>query len=292
MMTDPSTEQPVTIRKKRLSRKEQKARKKQRKGQEPHDKQRVDKAKPREEETVSSSAASGTASKTTEQPKKLSVDPSAFVAEPLQDDIPYVPTPIPDLDSSDRKPYNDKTLGKWFPKARVVKSRPSKTDNCTILLFYQYKSPVHWKEQQVKRLMLYLESVAEARPHVGGRLRVAPEGINATLSCGDSDKCNGRTILEHFCKDLQQFDDIFLETDYKYLPAKADRHFKDLKILPVQELVFYGLQESQAPLQSTGVHLEAEDFHEMLQDTSKETVVIDVRNNYEAALGKQDTGIG
>jgi predicted sulfurtransferase len=135
--------------------------------------------------------------------------------------------------------------------------------------------------------MHYLEQIAEARPYIGGRLRVAPEGINATLSCGDSEECNSRTILDHFCKDLQQFDDIFLETDFKYLPAKADRHFKDLKILPVQELVFYGLQERQAPLQETGVHLEAKDFHEILQDTSKETVVVDVRNHYEAALGKE-----
>ena len=45
--------------------------------------------------------------------------------------------------------------------------------------------------------------------------------------------------------------------------------------------MFYGLQEAQAPLGETGVHLDAKDFHEMLHDKSKETVVIDVRNHYE-----------
>ena len=297
-------------RKRRLSRKEQKALKKQRKLQEvkeelpstsitttpDNSKVQGDKKKKKKKKKKKTSNKEPTE----KNPPK---DGSAWVAQPFQEDVPYVATPLPgdksdpstnenDKDSKDKQqlPKHDKALGRWFPKARVMKSKASTTDLCTILLFYQYKSPVVWTQQQVHKLIQYLQNVAEARPFLGGRLRVAPEGINATLSAGDDapNGVNSRTILEHFTKDLQHFDKVFCETDYKYIPAKADRHFKDLKILPVQELVFYGLDEREAPLAAGGVHLDATDFHNMLADTSKETVVIDVRNHYEAALGRFD----
>ncbi|CAB9512056.1 UPF0176 protein [Seminavis robusta] len=265
---------------KKLSKKERKALKKALK----KEKQRKEKADSNNPQPAKDNSKNQTKEET-------SVD--AWKTSPLQTDIPYVPTPLPDADDDNHRSTNNsnkkKTLGKWFPNASVVKSQRSDSDDCTILLFYQYKSPVVWPERKVAELIKYLHAVAEARPLLGGRLRVAPEGINATLSCGDApDGTNGRTILEHFTKDLQQFDPVFHETDFKYLPAKADRHFKDLKILPVKELVFYGLQEAAAPIGETGVHLDAKDFHEMLQDTSKETVVVDVRNHYEAALGRFD----
>jgi len=258
-------------RKKRLSRKEQKARKKQRKEQ--------------EQQLVKQAPSPDTSATATASPWK---------AQDAQNDRLYVPTPIPGTEQhhqrfQKKEKQTGKPLGKWFPKAKVMKSQPSASEDCTILLFYQYKSPVTWSETRTQQLMRYLEAIFEARPTLGGRLRVAPEGVNATLSAGDSpDGTTGRTILEHFTKDLAQFDAIFEETDFKYIPAKADRHFKDLKILPVQELVYYGLQEQQAPLTATGVHLDPRDFHEMLHDNSQETVVIDVRNHYEAALGRFD----
>lgn len=247
-----------------------------------------------------------TAEASVEAPSSKATTKTAATVDPwkpqdLQEDIPYVPTPLPAEDAHQKEPgkhntskynknNNQKTLGKWFPKARVMKSKSSATNNCTILLFYQYKSPDVWGDAKVATLIRYLQSMFEHhRGMLGGRLRVAPEGINATLSCGDApDGTNGRTILEHFTRDLQQFDAAFEETDFKFLPAQADRHFKDLKILPVQELVFYGFQQQSAPLSETGVHLAAQEFHNMLGDTSKETVVIDVRNHYEAALGRFD----
>ena len=330
-------------RKKRLSRKEQKARKKQRINleqvdqhkQQPlkkevilqnnennHDESKDKKSKKKKNKkkknkknkddsknqkdddethkTTEASAEVPDAATTTTKAAASKVDP--WKPQDLQEDIPYIPTPLPTEDALQKEPgkhntskYNksnhQKTLGKWFPKARVVKSKPSATNHCTILLFYQYKSPVVWSDPKVATLIRYLQSIFEHRHGgmLGGRLRVAPEGINATLSCGDApDGTNGRTILEHFTRDLQQFDAIFDETDFKFLPARADRHFKDLKILPVQELVFYGFQQQSAPLSETGVHLPAQEFHNMLGDTSKETVVIDVRNHYEAALGRFD----
>jgi predicted sulfurtransferase len=55
----------------------------------------------------------------------------------------------------------------------------------------------------------------------------------------------------------------------------------------VTELVHYGLDNSKAPPQLgqyQGTHLEPRDYHEML--AADNTVVIDVRNHYEAAIGR------
>jgi predicted sulfurtransferase len=60
----------------------------------------------------------------------------------------------------------------------------------------------------------------------------------------------------------------------------------------VEELVGYGLAGEKAPEigTKTSVHLEADEYHAMMTDTKTaetglETVIIDVRNAYESAIG-------
>lgn len=191
-----------------------------------------------------------------------------------------------------------KDLGKWFPTAKIIKPNQKGSNNkgnqdsnsCSILLFYQYASP-QWPKDKVDLLISYLVRVGEARG-LGGRIRVATEGVNATISCvgksnsGDSDQRHGCENIRHFAEDLRRFDPVvFAKTDFKYLDhLPVDRHFKDFKILPVQELVFYGIQEKDAPLSNGGVHLPPKEYHEKLGN--KGCVVIDVRNHYEAAIGR------
>jgi predicted sulfurtransferase len=88
--------------------------------------------------------------------------------------------------------------------------------------------------------------------------------------------------------DLQQFDPkAFAKTDFKFVDQlQIDRHFKEVKLLPVQELVFYGISSKEAPLDKGGIHLEPNEYHEMLKQEN--AVVIDVRNHYEAAIGRFD----
>eukprot|EP00429_Kryptoperidinium_foliaceum_P004845 CAMPEP_0176015180 /NCGR_PEP_ID=MMETSP0120_2-20121206/7204_1 /TAXON_ID=160619 /ORGANISM="Kryptoperidinium foliaceum, Strain CCMP 1326" /LENGTH=266 /DNA_ID=CAMNT_0017348141 /DNA_START=56 /DNA_END=858 /DNA_ORIENTATION=+ len=105
--------------------------------------------------------------------------------------------------------------------------------------------------------------------------------------------------LRHFAQDLKNFDPVvFASTDFKYYidDLPADRHFKELRIIPVQELVFYDIKEDEAPLQpgvtesntgeSGGVHLDAKEYHEMLKKDN--AVVIDVRNQYETIIWRFD----
>jgi predicted sulfurtransferase len=236
-----------------------------------------------------------------------------------------------------------RTLGKWFPNAIVMKTISYtntgqlisnmrsqreqqrnqwkeedlivKDPRSSLVLFYQYTTSDNddnhngnrdkWDRRQLQLLITYVSTIARHR-NIGGRIRVAPEGVNATLSAVDTQKYTAEATLRHLAEDLRRFDQrVFSRTDFKFLDdLPADRHFKEFKILPVQELVFYDIGEDDAPLNINnrknvaeinskiahgsggGIHLDAKEYHEMLQKDN--TVVIDVRNNYETILGRFD----
>jgi len=238
-----------------------------------------------------------------------------------------------DDNNNNNNDNNSKSLGRWFPKASVIKSsvcysndylakiakaRKSRMrkeekydddedENATeeeepkssLVLFYQYVSPP-WSPAKVTALLSYLAAIAGHRTHIGGRIRVSSEGVNATVSAASSSSSSdggGRpasfraaAALRHFAEDLRRFDPrSFAPTDFKYVDGlSADRHFKELKLIPVKELVFYGMREDDVAVvageKGGGVHLDPRDYHEMLK--RDDAVVIDVRNHYEAAIGR------
>lgn len=265
------------LRKKRLSRREQKARKKRKavaKGDEP----------PPTHDDATRHPAPETAIKV-----------AAQVDEPdNEDDSNYVPTPHPS--GPHKSQQSAKSLGKWFPKAVVLKALapPSAQHKASIVLFYQYVNPT-WPESYLSTFISYLCQIAEHRC-LGGRIRVAREGVNATLSSRDTDTNTARQTLRHFARDLQGYHAVFESTDFKFIDDLAgDRHFKDFKVFPVQELVFYGLPSDKAVgndemnslgSMQGGIHLSAQEFHQKLTDPN--TVVVDVRNHYESMLGRFD----
>jgi hypothetical protein len=271
----------------------------------------------------------------------------------------YTPVDIPKKTSSDFLTVNNnksssntnndtiadeggcRTLGKWFPNAIFIKSSINYTNTgklivlnagqnnhntltedevrvenpkSSLVLFYQYTTSAdstataHWDRTQLQLLMTYLSAIARRR-NLGGRIRVAPEGVNATISAVDTKQVTAQEALRHFAFDLQQFDPkVFTNTDFKYLDhLPADRHFKELKILPVQELVFYDIGEEEAPLiqhhhdrkaanldsqekeksdsriekndvKGGGIHLDAKEYHKMLQ---KENTVVIGKDNFD-----------
>lgn len=272
-MEDQRNKEESRRKKPRLSRKDQKARKKQR--------ARASTANNNRDHLASHEPLS--ISESTE-PMSASLGNRDHLAS-------YEPIPIPESIEP-----TGASLGKWFPKAKVIKSSVSysndaKVDNkkASLILFYQYVHPV-WPESKVSQLIAYLARIAETRKTLGGRIRVAPEGVNATVSSVDCDRVTAETTLYHFIQDLRNFDEAFEKTDFKFINDQPpDRHFKDLKLLPVKELVFYGIRGDEAPLEQGGVHLPAAEFHEMLSQ-EKDTVVVDVRNHYEAAIGRFDGG--
>ena len=147
----------------------------------------------------------------------------------------------------------------------------------TILLMYQYKEPV-WNKQEHKKALKKIIELGEAHK-IAGRGRVAPEGVNFTLSGTPLD-------VRNFCYSLRTWDPMFQETDFKltdWIPK--NKLFKSLSIRKTTELVAYGLAGDKAPsLQKfAGTHLEADEYHKAMTD--KDTVIIDVRNAYESSIG-------
>jgi predicted sulfurtransferase len=278
-MTPPVEDEPQNQpeRKRRLSRTEQKARKKKQ--------QRV---KSNSNDATEVEIIPDIQPQLEEENNERPVDAETVTEEEPDYLDDYEPISIPPVSS---EALSASSLGKWFPKAKVIKSRTTysngdkkTTAKASLLLFYQYAS---WSESKADQLLAYLAKIAEKRT-LGGRVRVAPEGLNATISSVDCDGISAQRSLRHFCQDLRQFDPVaFAATDFKFSEdISPDRHFKDLKLLPVKELVFYGIDEKKAPLSKGGKHVDALEFHSLLEKES--TVVIDVRNHYEAVIGRFD----
>jgi predicted sulfurtransferase len=175
----------------------------------------------------------------------------------------------------------------------------------SIVLFYQYKEPV-WTEQEFQRALKLILSIGH-RFSMTGRGRIAPEGVNCTLTGPTAAKIRG------FCQALRDEwgvvgtvgntsdnknknkdnhegkkgdRDLFKATDFKITDGlPQSQKFKSLSIRKTNELVAYGLEGEKAPSieKFGGEHLNAVNYHEALKD--KDTVVIDVRNAYETAIG-------
>jgi len=114
---------------------------------------------------------------------------------------------------------------------------------------------------------------------ITGRGRVAPEGLNCTLTGSPQN-------VRSFCEKLREWNDIFHETDFKLTDGVShSRMFKNLSIRKTNELVAYGLSGEKAPSLKKfgGTHLEASDYHKAMADSN--TVIVDVRNAYETAIG-------
>lgn len=129
-----------------------------------------------------------------------------------------------------------KSLGSWFPSATILKVDMNQYNNktITICLFYQYIIP-NWNNIKLNNIIELIQKNIKLY-NIGGRIRIANEGINATIS---SDNNN----IKKFITKLIEYDDIFNQTNFKYIEdLNIDRAFKDIKILPVKELVYYGIQ--------------------------------------------------
>jgi len=141
----------------------------------------------------------------------------------------------------------------------------------TLLLFYQYVEP-EWTPDEYREALDHAERIA-ADCHLTGRMRVAREGFNCTLTS------EGRSNMHRFCRELRNWKpEVFNRTEFKMthdLPIK--QRFPSLKVIPVAELVHYGLEGEKAPPISRyhGVHLEPRDYHAKLAEP--DAVVIDVR---------------
>jgi predicted sulfurtransferase len=107
---------------------------------------------------------------------------------------------------------------------------------------------------------------------LGGRMRVAKEGLNLYPQRYPPAVTNFRKALRHFRKGE------FQETEFKLTrDLPKNQNFPSLKVMPVQELVNYGLDGEKAPpIDYTGVHLEPRDYHNKLAEETQLLLMFEI----------------
>lgn len=137
-----------------------------------------------------------------------------------------------------------------------------------VLLYYKYVA-IENHELYAQRHLKFCQSVG-----LRGRIIVAPEGINGTVS-------GTREQTEAYMQMLlmdPRFENITFKID------EVDRHtFKKMHVRPKRELVTWRLESDVNPNELTGKHLKPAEFYEAMQQP--DTLIIDARNYYEYDLG-------
>lgn len=138
-----------------------------------------------------------------------------------------------------------------------------------ILLYYKFV-PIDDPEQFAKDHLKFCKEL-----DLRGRILVAPEGINGTVS-GTVEQTNA--YMEALRKD-PCFEDIQFKVD------EADEHaFKKIFVRPREEIVTFRLEDEDIdPNEVTGKHLSPKEWYEQLQD--EDVIVLDGRNDYEYDIG-------
>ncbi|CDF37910.1 unnamed protein product [Chondrus crispus] len=141
-----------------------------------------------------------------------------------------------------------------------------------VSLFYHYTDV-----KDVEDLATRLRSLG---PPLGlaGRIRVSAEGINGTFGGSEAavEKFHRALLSELQLADL----------DFKVSPGSAENFPGGWKIRICRELVTLGVAEELASWRDAAPHIGPNTFRKEVLSPSKDVVVLDVRNQYEHAIGR------
>lgn len=141
--------------------------------------------------------------------------------------------------------------------------------------FYQYHKI---ENPQLFRDKLFLELQTL---DVLGRTYVSYEGINAQISVPS----------ENFLELKNQLDTISFLNNIRLNVAieQHNKSFLKLKIKVRNKIVADGLNDDTFDVTNKGIHLNAKEFNQMLEDPN--TICVDMRNHYESEIGHFDGAI-
>jgi UPF0176 protein len=143
----------------------------------------------------------------------------------------------------------------------------------TVILFYKY-TPI----KELDRCLNWQRGIGR-KYNLTGRVRLASEGINATLEGKNEDI---EKYINEIRTDLKYHDlhDVEIKTS-----VGTGFAFQKLSVKIVSEIVKLGLgTEDVDPNQLTGVHLKPAELREWYENND-DFVVIDMRNDYEFKVG-------
>jgi predicted sulfurtransferase len=140
-----------------------------------------------------------------------------------------------------------------------------------VLLFYQYVDILYPKK-------IRDEQEAFCKEHnLTGRIIVATEGINGTL--GGSVESTDRYVA------WMKSQPLFAAMPFK--TSEGDQScFPKLAVKVKKEIVNLGLDPAEVHFSQAGQHLSPEAFHDAVAQADDNTVLIDIRNAYEARVGR------
>ncbi|HMC97653.1 MAG TPA: rhodanese-like domain-containing protein, partial [Flavobacteriales bacterium] len=138
----------------------------------------------------------------------------------------------------------------------------------TTLSFYRY---ARLSEVGELRHALYMEWEGLG---VLGRVYLAAEGINAQISLPSENLDRFRAALDAR--------EAFRDVPFKIAVEEDAPSFLKLTIKVKKKLVADGLADDAFDVTNVGRHLNARDFHAAMEQGA---VVVDMRNNYESAIG-------
>ncbi|MDX2286676.1 MAG: rhodanese-related sulfurtransferase [Bacteroidia bacterium] len=137
------------------------------------------------------------------------------------------------------------------------------------LSFYRY---VRIPDPSACRDQMYLDLSALG---VLGRIYVATEGINAQITVPESRWQDWTAWLDRSPELSGVRINLAVEHD--------TRSFFKLKIKVRAKIVADGLDDNEIDLRRSGIHLDAAGFNQLAENP--ETVIVDMRNHYESAVG-------
>ena len=142
---------------------------------------------------------------------------------------------------------------------------------CSFYKYINIKDPLKLRDE------LYIEL---SNLGILGRIYVAKEGINAQISVPEH-QWNKFIKLS---RSNQYFKNIHINQ-----AVEDGISFYKLKIKVKNEIVAYGIKESEVDMQVTGDHLSSDEFNKAMDNP--ETLIVDMRNKYESEVGRFEGAI-
>jgi len=139
----------------------------------------------------------------------------------------------------------------------------------SILLYYCYADIADYEAYREQHHLFCVEN------NLRGRVIISPEGLNGTVS-GLKEDCD--RYMDYVHSDCR-----FADTEFK-VEAHDKMAFAKLHVRVKPEIVHSSLREIN-PRQKTGAYIEPEDFRKILENKDEDTVILDVRSNYEHHVG-------
>ena len=136
-----------------------------------------------------------------------------------------------------------------------------------VLAYYVF-TPIENPQVEVKRWKKFLE-----KRDAKGRIYISEEGINGQMSASDE---AAKEFIEWFHAD-ERFKDV--EVKIHFYPEHA---FEYMHVRYREQMVAL---DAKVDLALGGEHLSPKEWAQMIEEKDENTVIIDVRNDYESDVG-------